>query len=267
MNQAADEKSNETSCEKAADRLGERGDEADGKVNVLLVDDQPDKLLAYEVILHELNENLVKTSSAREALQFLLKNDVAVILIDVCMPELDGFQLAAMLREHPRFSETAIIFISAIHLTDVDRLRGYAMGAVDYVPVPVVPEVLRAKVKVFAELFRKTRQLEQLNRELERRVADRTAELKASTARLLQSEQLRSLALAAGQMGSWDWDAVSGEIFWDEGQHRIFGVDPKHFKPTPQSVRALIEPEDWDRLQAAVRGLAEDGQTYQGEFR
>src|SRR6201986_2304392 len=142
------------------------------KVNVLLVDDQPDKLLAYEVILHELKENLVKTSSAREALQFLLKNDVAVVLIDVCMPELDGFQLAAMLREHPRFKETAIIFISAIHLTDVDRLRGYEMGGVDYVPVPVVPEVLRAKVRVFAELFRKTRQLERLNVELERHVAD-----------------------------------------------------------------------------------------------
>src|SRR5450631_338942 len=163
------------------------------KVNVLLVDDQPDKLLAYEVILHELNENLVKTSSAREALQFLLKNDVAVILIDVCMPELDGFQLAAMLREHPRFSETAIIFISAIHLTDVDRLRGYAMGAVDYVPVPVIPEVLRAKVKIFAELYRKSRQLEQLNAELERRVADRTAELERSTRRLQQSEDRRNL--------------------------------------------------------------------------
>src|ERR1700684_2712278 len=138
------------------------------KVNVLLVDDQPDKLLAYEVILHELNENLVKTSSAREALQFLLKNDVAVILIDVCMPELDGFQLAAMLREHPRFSETAIIFISAIHLTDVDRLRGYARGAVDYISVPVIPDLLRAKVSVFAELHRKTRQLEVLNSELRR---------------------------------------------------------------------------------------------------
>ena len=75
------------------------------KVNVLLVDDQPDKLLAYEVILGELDENLVKTSSAREALQFLLKNDVAVVLIDVCMPELDGFQLAAMIREHPRFRQ------------------------------------------------------------------------------------------------------------------------------------------------------------------
>ena len=125
------------------------------KVNVLLVDDQPDKLLAYDVILNELGENLIKTSSAREALQFLLKNEVAVVLIDVCMPELDGFQLAAMLREHPRFKETAIIFISAIHLTDVDRIRGYAMGAVDYVPVPVIPEVLRAKVRIFVELHRK----------------------------------------------------------------------------------------------------------------
>ena len=102
------------------------------------------------------------------------------MLVDVCMPELDGFELAAMIREHPRFQKTAIIFISAIHLTDVDRLRGYEMGAVDYVPVPVVPEVLRAKVKVFAELYRKTRQLEQLNAELERRVAERTAELEAS---------------------------------------------------------------------------------------
>jgi len=236
-------------------------------VNVLLVDDQPAKLLSYEVILRDLGENLVKTSSAREAFEYLLKNDVAVVLVDVCMPELDGFQLAAMIRDHPRFQKTAIIFISAIHLTDVDRLRGYEMGAVDYVPVPVVPEVLRAKVKVFAELFRKTRQLEQLNRELERRVAERTAELKASTTRLLQSEQLRSLALAAGQMGSWDWDAVSGEIFWDEGQHSIFGVDPERFKPTPQSVSALVEPEDWDRLQAAVKRLTEDGHTYQGEFR
>src|SRR5947208_8526954 len=199
------------------------------KVNVLLVDDQPAKLLAFEVILRDLGENLIKASSAREALEHLLKTEVAVVLVDVCMPELDGFQLASMIREHPRFKKTAIIFISAIHLTDVDRLRGYEMGAVDYVPVPVVPEVLRAKVKVFAELFRKTRQLEQLNRELEHRVADRTAELKSSTTRLLQSEQLRSLALAAGQMGSWDWEAVSGDFTWDGGQYRILGVDPGSF--------------------------------------
>src|SRR6476661_8684405 len=139
------------------------------KVNILLVDDQPAKLLSYEVVLRELEENLIQTSSATEALEVLLKNEIAVVLVDVCMPDLDGFELAAMIRDHPRFQSTAMIFISAIHLTDVDRLRGYEMGAVDYVPVPVIPEVLRAKVRVFAELYRKTRQLERLNAELEQR--------------------------------------------------------------------------------------------------
>ena len=237
------------------------------KVNVLLVDDQPDKLLAYEVILRELDENLVKTSSAREALQFLLKNDVAVVLIDVCMPELDGFQLAAMIREHPRFRKTAIIFISAILLTDVDRLRGYEMGAVDYVPVPVVPEVLRAKVRVFAELFRKTRELEQMNLQLEQHVAERTAELEASNIHLKQAEQGRSLALAAGQMGSWDWDLVSKQWRWDQGQHRIFGVDPQNFQITVENIRALIHPEDWMSLVEIARGMSQGARTQQTEFR
>jgi len=237
------------------------------KVNVLLVDDQPDKLLAYEVILHELHENLVKTSSAREALQFLLKNDVAVILIDVCMPELDGFQLAAMLRDHPRFSETAIIFISAIHLTDVDRLRGYAMGAVDYVPVPVIPDVLRAKVKVFVELYRKTRELEQLNLKLERHVAERTAELEASNVRLVQSEQGRSLALAAGQMGSWEWDIAANRGSWDEGQYRIFGVEPNNFQITTDNIRNLLHPDDWEPLRQVVQCMAKGERTQQVEFR
>ena len=127
------------------------------KVNILLVDDQPAKLLSYEVILGELGENLVKVSSALDALEYLLKNEVAVVLTDVCMPDLDGYQLAAMIREqeHPRFQKTAIILISAIHVTDADRLRGYELGAIDYVLVPIIPEVLRAKVRVFVELYRK----------------------------------------------------------------------------------------------------------------
>src|SRR6202171_1321243 len=210
------------------------------KVNILLVDDQPAKLLAYEVILKQLGENLVVASSGREALEYLLKNEVPVILLDVCMPELDGFELAAMIRDHPRFQRTAMIFISAIQVTDIDHLRGYAMGAVDYVPVPVIPEVLRAKVKVFSELYRKTRQLERLNAELEERVRARTAELEASTARLLESEQRRSLAIAAGNMGSWDWDWISGDWIWDEGQYRIFGVDPQTFVVNPPNVQALL---------------------------
>jgi two-component sensor histidine kinase len=157
--------------------------EAQAKANILLVDDQPAKLMSYEIILAELGETLLKASNAQEALEVLLKNDVAVILIDVCMPDLDGFQLAQMIREHPRFQETAIIFISAIHLTELDSLKGYEMGAVDYVPVPVVAGILRAKVRVFVDLYRKTRLLEQLNDELEGRVADRTAALEAAIAR------------------------------------------------------------------------------------
>jgi signal transduction histidine kinase len=141
---------------------------ANERVNVLMVDDQPAKLLSYEAILGELGENLIKANSGKEALEHLLKTDVAVVLMDVSMPELDGFQLAEMIREHPRFRQTAIIFVSAVHLTDLDRLKGYQRGAVDYLSVPVVPELLRAKVSVFAELHRKARQLESLNEELRR---------------------------------------------------------------------------------------------------
>src|SRR5437660_10051770 len=121
------------------------------KVNVLMVDDQPAKLLAYEVILRELGENLIRAASAKEALGWLLKTDVAVILIDVCMPDLGGFELASMVRNHPCLQQTAIIFVSAIHLTDLDRLRGHEVGGVDYVRVPVVPPPLRCAVNVSTE--------------------------------------------------------------------------------------------------------------------
>lgn len=159
------------------------------KANILLVDDQPAKLLSYEAMLGDLGETLITASSGGEALDHLLRTDVAVVLVDVCMPELDGFELVAMMREHPRFQKTPIIFVSGVYLTELDRLKGYACGAVDYVSVPVVPEILRAKVSVFVDLFRKTRELERLNRDLERRVAERTAELEASAADLRDREE------------------------------------------------------------------------------
>src|SRR3954451_16483190 len=239
----------------------------DDKVNILLVDDQPGKLLTYEVILRELGENLIKASSGKEALQQLLKNEIAVILMDVSMPELDGFELASMIREHPRFQKIAMIFVSAIHLAEIDHLRGYEMGAVDYVPVPVVPQVLRAKVRVFTDLYRKSRELERLNAELEQRVAQRTAELEASTTRLLESEHRRSLALSAGNMGSWDWDLTTGTIVWDEGQHAIYGVPPGNFAIPPEHFKALIYPDDWELLQTGMNTLLERGEPHRAEFR
>jgi signal transduction histidine kinase len=164
------------------------------KVNILLVDDQPGKLLAYEAMLNELGENLIKANSGKEALEQLLKNEITVVLMDVSMPELDGFELAEIIHGHPRYQKTAIIFVSAVHLSDVDRLKGYQSGAVDYVSVPVIPELLRAKVSVFTELYRKKRDLERLTTELELRVADRTAELEDAVRK--QSELTQQLQQA-----------------------------------------------------------------------
>jgi CheY-like chemotaxis protein len=155
------------------------------KVNILMVDDQPGKLLSYEAILRDLGENLLVAPSADEALKCLLKNEIPVVLVDVCMPELDGFQLADLITQHPRFRETAMIFISGVHMTDFDRLKGYEHGAVDYISVPIIPELLRAKVRVFVDLHRKSREVSTLY-----------ADLKALSGRMLtlQDEERRRLA-------------------------------------------------------------------------
>ena len=176
-----------------------RFDMAPDKLNILLVDDHPAKLLTYETILQDLGENLINADSARSAFEHLLRHDIAVALLDVCMPELDGFQLASMIREHTRCRNTTIIFVSGIYLSDNDRLRGYELGAVDYVQVPVMPEVLRSKVKIFVELHRKTRQLEQLNRELEDQVENRATTMLSvvqSIVRLTRAEDMESYVAA-----------------------------------------------------------------------
>jgi two-component system, NtrC family, sensor kinase len=197
----------------------ERSMTADEKVNILMVDDQPAKLLSYEVILGELGENLIKATSARAALNVLLKKDIAVVLMDVSMPELDGFELADMIRQHPRFGKTAIIFISGVHLTDSDKINGYRRGAVDYISVPVIPEVLRAKIGVFVELHRKTRELERLNSDLERRVEERTEELRQSEAHHRERAELLELATEAIIVR----DLTDHIRFWNAGAESLYG--------------------------------------------
>jgi CheY-like chemotaxis protein len=138
------------------------------RVNILMVDDDPAKLLSYEAILRELGENLITARSGREALQHLLNHEIAVIVLDVNMPEMDGFELAQLIRAHPRYQETAMIFISAALLTPRDQLRGYDAGAVDYLTVPFLPELLRAKVRVFVEHYRCRQELAHAQREAQR---------------------------------------------------------------------------------------------------
>jgi PAS domain S-box-containing protein len=231
----------------------------DEKVNILMVDDQPAKLLSYEVILAQLGENLIKATSAREALDALLKNDIAVILMDVSMPEVDGFSLADEIRQHPRFKKTAIIFISGVHLTDSDKLQGYRSGAVDYISVPVVPAVLRAKISIFVELHRKTRLLEKLNIDLERMVAERTEELRQSEAQFRTRADLLDLATEAIIVRDWE-----GAIrFWNTGAENLYGW--RREEVFNQDIHWMLQtkfPNTFDEVQAVLK----DRKMWQGNL-
>ena len=165
------------------------GGEQPAPVNILLVDDQPGRLLTYRAILEPLGERLVEARSGMEALQRLMDEEFALILLDVNMPGMDGFETASMIHQHPRFEKTPIIFVTAVNVTDMDRLRGYKLGAVDYVMVHVIPEILRSKVVVLVELFRKRRELQRANRQL----ADANDALRLEKARELEklNESLR----------------------------------------------------------------------------
>lgn len=246
---------------------------ADEKVNILMVDDQPAKLLSYEVMLAELGENLIKATSAKKALEILLKTEVAVVLMDVSMPELDGFELANMIRQHPRFQRTAIIFISAVHLTDLDRLKGYEHGAVDYISVPVIQELLRAKVRVFAELHRKTRQLEALNRDLERRVLERTEELAAKAELLLH---LNAELIGKNQELDAIVSTAPDVIFSSQGDGHYEYVSERFHEYTGTSSDSgnnsvswldYVHPDDAERSKAGWVQSVQAGAHYESEYR
>src|SRR5262245_39370193 len=127
-------------------------------VSILLVDDKPERLLGYEVILQDLGHELVRASSGEQALALLLQREFALILLDVGMPAMDGFELAELVHAHPRFERTPIIFVTGMAVSDGERLRGYSLGAIDFVHLPIVPEVLRAKVSVLTELYLKRKE-------------------------------------------------------------------------------------------------------------
>ncbi len=173
-------------------------------VNILLVDDQPGRLLTYRAILEPLGEHLVDCSSGAEALKRLMDDEYALILLDVNMPGMDGFETASLIHQHPRFEQTPIIFVTAVNVSDLDRMRGYKLGAVDYVMVPVIPEILRTKVEVLVELFRKRRELQLANEHL----AAANEALRAEKARELNVLN-ESLRLANQELAQRNFDLQS----------------------------------------------------------
>jgi signal transduction histidine kinase len=163
--------------------------------NILMVDDQPARLLTYRAILEPLGHNLVAVNSGLEALDALMKQEFAVVLLDVKMPGMDGFETAELIHDHPRFETIPIIFVTGVHVTEFDRLKGYKAGAIDYVYIPVIPEILRSKVAVLVELYAKRRELQSVHKELaesNRNLAD------ANFA--LQSEKTRELGELNGHL-------------------------------------------------------------------
>jgi signal transduction histidine kinase len=174
-----------------ADKMPQGHDAA----NILLVDDQPARLLTYRAILEPLGHNLVEVNSGLQALEALMKQDFAVVLLDVKMPGMDGFETAALIHDHPRFETIPIIFVTGVHVTEFDRLKGYKAGAIDYVYIPVVPEILRSKVAVLIELDRRRRELTAVNKQL----ADSIRQLEDANS-LLRTEKERELEEINGHL-------------------------------------------------------------------
>jgi len=252
-------------------------------VNILLVDDYPENLLALEALLEGLGQNLVKAYSGKEALKCLLNQDFAVILLDVQMPEIDGFETAALIRARPRSQDTPIIFLTAFSKTDALVTKGYSLGAVDYLIKPIEPQILRAKVTVFVELFQKTAQVKQqaaqlaagnreiqtLNAELEERVMERTAELAASNqqkADLLAREQAaRAQAQAAEQRFRDLVNGLGGAIVWEreaetlrftfvsQSAEGVLGYPAPQWLAEPDCWANLLHPEDREWVMAFYR--------------
>src|SRR6266700_3769719 len=185
------------------------------RVNILVVDDRPSKLIAMEALLADLGENVVCVSSGADALRQLLEREFALILLDVNMPDMDGFEAAALIRQRPRLQHIPIIFMTA-GSDDHHALQGYSLGAVDYILTPVVPEVLRTKVKVFVELFKMT---EQLKRQAEERVT------------LAEERARRAAAEAAGRRAAFLAEA---------GKSLVRSLD---LETTANTILNLVVPE------------------------
>src|SRR6201997_1839635 len=170
---------------------------SDDRANILLVDDRDDKLLALETVLAELGQRVVLARSGIEALRLLLQHAVAVIVLDVHMPGMDGFETAALIRQRQNSELTPIIFISAVNYSEIHLVRGYSLGAVDYILAPIVPEILRAKVSFFVDLYKKTEQLK-LQAEIQSRLA--RAEASRQEAEAANSAKDRFLAMLSHEL-------------------------------------------------------------------
>jgi signal transduction histidine kinase len=214
-------------------------DSSGDKVSILVVDDRADKLLAYEVMLAELKQNIVCVRSGKEALRRLLRDDFAAILLDVNMPGMDGFETAALIRQRQRCETTPIIFVSAINDTLSHISRGYSLGAVDYILTPVVPDILRAKIAVFVDLFKKTEQIKRQAKERESLIREQAiAEHARVEAERASEAKDRFLAMLSHELRT-PLTPVLASVFMLEREDNV----PKVMHESLQLIRRNVELE------------------------
>ncbi|MDZ8033378.1 MULTISPECIES: response regulator [unclassified Nostoc] len=224
------------------------------KVNILLVDDKLENLLALEAILEKLGENLVRATSGEEALRCLLHQDFAVILLDVQMPGMDGFETATLIRNRGRSRHTPIIFLTAFSTSDQMLFKGYALGAVDYLLKPLDPNILTSKVTVFVELFKKTEAIKQ-----------QTAQLVAVNTELRQSEErFRSLSTCS-PVGIFETD-TEGDCKYTNPRYQII-CGLKAAESLEKRWLESVHPEDRERAIASWSAYICEGREYSEEFR
>ncbi len=290
MKYTSSEASGTITTEKTPDRgaLSAEASADDGSINILLVDDEPRNLTVLESVLEGSGYRLVRAASAEDALLALVLEEFALLIIDIQMPGMTGFELAQMIKQRKKTADVPIIFLTAYYNEDRYVLEGYGSGAVDYLHKPINPAILRSKVAVFAELYRKNResaqanhalmeeitvrrraeeQLRQLNDELEQRVAERTAELVRSNAALSASEQRLRLALQAGRTGVWFWEFATARLTWSEESHDIHALELESSQSTLDAFKQLVHADDRDRLDRALDAAMHGTDALASEFR
>jgi PAS domain S-box-containing protein len=260
---------------------------ANDDVKILIVDDEARNLDALEVMLEPTGCTLVRALSADEALLAMLRHEFAAMILDIRMPGMSGIELANLVKQRRRTQDVPILFLTAHLVEDDDVLLGYGVGAVDYLSKPVKADILRSKVAVFVELFRKTRALEalnerlqkevaerqrvqeaiqQINQELELRVAERTAALSVAHRGVKENEERLRMAMDVAEIAAWEWDVKTGKMTWSTDPEVLFGFPGGSFGDDLRIFRAL-HAEDKPRVEAAVDSAFSKGSTYECQYR
>ncbi|HJY34738.1 MAG TPA: response regulator, partial [Vicinamibacterales bacterium] len=256
------------------------------KPKVLIVDDQPRNLDVLEAMLGDMDCTLIRATSPDEALLAIVRHDFAALVLDIKMPEMSGIELATLIKRRKRSEHVPILFLTAHSSNDDDVLEGYSAGAVDYLSKPVNATILRSKIGVFIELFRKRRALADLNdrlqrevaervnaqaalqlanEELERRVQDRTAALYRAHRGVRENEERLRMALEVAQIAAWEWHLASGQMRWSTDPEALFGFPRGSFGQELRIVRA-VHSDDKLRIEEAMAAALQTG-VYEAEYR